>query len=704
MNTVFEDYAVTYGESGFPAKITQFLRNDRKADVVHTETPWLTVTLADGRVAMPQVDPDSPPLSYQSEDGAWHVHYNGIRFFADGQSLGDWRLSLDYELFADGNVFLGMSFQVMDLVKPALRSFCLRIPMDFGEEDDVTYEHWGYRPAYFDPSGITNVDGFARNLTEKKPMTFDYTVPGLGFDFGRKGRPSRHIEWFMDDQTALDGDPTHVFTKLTWEAGSPVVEYEFASTGMTDTPRPYYWRNKISMQLGQTPKIRAKAPMRFFHYLDEFEAMPTLAQIRKMAAEGCDVLNLHECWRSDHPNGGIPVDQNRFRAVIEECHRHDIRVAPYIRGDGPSSQEDSCSWFHFYLKKNYDGLYSDYGSPFGYYVKDDNYRGGRFPFKQYYRNFKRIREQTIGPEGVLTIHAGGEFNNSVVSSLADVYLSGEGEGGVMIRSRRENAFFSQSTGTAGALWTGAFPAYRTYRALPFLANIGQTPFVMLGEQWRSCALALSKEPGNATFARPLWKLYGLMKNERQLRFDNDLCDETLLCDSDDTGVSRFTMQDGSVLYLLSNFADHARRCTTNQTLCCAEGQKCWRMDVSYEGATAVALSCGDKVEAELPAYGICGFLVCACNEKWTGRLAIFNAPYPAKDEADLAYEQKVEQARIDRFAPKPVKTPISRWICPSTPARWKMRSGKTCMTTIISSLPSTKTASAPPSAIRADPV
>ena len=658
MKAAFSDFCLDFSREngGFPTKITQYLRNGRVADVVHTDTPWLTVTLADGRVAVPVVQEDSLPRMRQDEDGTQYIQFNNVGFAADGELLHNWRMSLDYEIYVDGNCFLSMTYQGLDKDKPAVSSFLLRLPMDFGCEDDVTWEYWCRRPKFMDPTGITDVAGFIRNVTEKKDTTFDYTMPGIGFDFGRKGRPSRHIEWFIEDQLSLDGTPDHVETRLRWENGSPVLEYEFATEGMTSKPYPYYWHNKLCLTIGQTPKIRDKAPLRYFHYIDEYEHLPTLAQVRKMADEGCDVLNLHECWRSDLRCGGNPFDQQHFLNMVEECHRNDIRVAPYIRGDGETAREDSCDWFKYYLNKDYDGIYSDYGSPFGFYQCNDTYPGGRFEFKRFYKHFKRLREQTIGKDGVFTVHTGPFFTDGVMTSLVDGYVSGEGEHGIMIQTRRENAFFSQATCCPGALWTGAFPAYRTERILPFLANIGQSPFVMLGEQWHSCALALSPEPGNATFARPLWKLYGLMKNERQLRFDNDLCDETLVCDSDDTGVALFTMQDGSVLYLLSNFAGASRLCSTNQTLCCKAGQKCYRMDVSYEGASSVALSCGDKVEAELPAYGICGFLVAPVNEKWAERLAIFNAPYPAKDAADLAYEKRVEDGAAARFTCKPTKT------------------------------------------------
>lgn len=650
MRIEFTDFCVEFGDEGggFPTKVLQYLRNGRCAAVIHTLAPWLTVRLADGRTAVPHLRPEAGPRVYREDDGTAHIQYNNVAFRADGEFLFDWRISFDYEIMPDGNCFIGMNYEAFEQNKPALAAFTLRIPMDFGEEDDVTYEYWP-RPRFVDPTGIKSVGGFMRNLREKKELDFALTVPLFGFDFGREGRPSRHIEWFVEDQRALDESADNVSTKLLWENGSPVLEYEFAAKGAQPKPYPYYWRNKIGFTLGQTPKLRDKAPLRLYHWLDQFQNFPTPAQVRKMAAEGADALNLHECWRTDARNGGYPADRKAFRAMLEECRRQGIRVAPYIRGDEESAKENACDWFAYELLKDHDGLYSDYGGPWGFHEVNPDYPAGRFGFKYYYKHFRRIRRETIGEGGILTIHTGPFFCSSVIASLADGYVSGEGEHGIMLRSRRENAFFSQTTTAAPSLWTAAFPAYRTEKMLPFMANIGQFPHVTLGEQWKSCACAGSKEPGNVTFARPLWKLYGLMEGERSLRFDNDLCDETFVCDSYDTGLSRFTMQDGSRLYLLSNFSEERRRCRTQTVLSAEADETVLKLNVSYGACTAETLENGSVLEEELPASGICGFLVCRKDGKWASRLAEFTKPYPEKDAADIAYEKQVEKAASDRF-------------------------------------------------------
>lgn len=669
MRVVFQDYCVEFGREndGFPSRITQFLRNGRVADVVHTDSTWLSVRLSDGRIALPVVDERHAPIVRKDSYDSTRMQYANIGFMAEGEQLDGWHLNLDYEIIPDGNCFVDISFQVISENKPGIESFMLRIPMDFGKEDDVTFGYWP-RPKAVDPTGISIVGDFIRGIHEKKELSFDFTPPCISFDFGRKDRPSRHIEWLFEDQFSLDDDPHHVKTHLTWENGSPVLEYEFAGQPVKPTCCPYYWHNKMSFFLGQTPKIRDKAPMRFYHCIDAFERIPTVDRVRQMAAEGADMLALHDaCWRTDIRNGGNAEDEKAFDEMIAECHRHDIRVTPYFRGSEESAKDDSCDWFRHYLQKDYDGLYSDYGSALGFHYMNERYPAGHIAFKRHYKHYKRIREETVGNDGLLTVHTGPFLSSCVIGGLVDGYVSGEGERGIMLRSRRENAYFSAVTVAPPSLWTAEFPDYRTGKMLPFMANIGQYPHVILGEQRKSAAYAHPMEPGNVTFARPLWRLYGLMKNERRIRFDNDLCDETIICDSYDTGLSRFTMQDGSRLYIMSNFASYERSCSSNITLNTEEGEKAFRLNVNYESCTAEAIPFGGKVGAILPAHGICGFLVCRNNEKWASRLELFVTPYPEMFPAAKAYEEKLKWAYDQRFTTEPWKKIYMKVMTPYYP-------------------------------------
>lgn len=657
MRITFADYMMNFDNcsGGFPTEVTQILRHNRVSQVIHTVNPWLSVTFTDGRTAVPKLADDYAPLYRTDEEGVQYIQYSNIGFVCEGKELDKWRLGLSYECYPDGNVFIGISFTALESCKPDISSFQLNVPVEFGEDSNTVY---GYRRRYrtLDPTGIHSSNVFVRALQDKKNLSIQETLPLIAFDFGKQGKLSRHFEMFIEDQCSLDEDPEHVKTMITWQAGNPVLTYEFSTIPVHNDVKPYYWRNRIGFTLGQTPKWRDKAPLRLYHYFDEEKILPTAEQIRRMAAEGADVLALHECWRTDMRNGGIAYDEKRFFDLIRVCHKYGIRVTPYIRGDYESAVDDKCNWFFWYLKKDYDGLYIDYGAVDGFFELGGRYPGGRFAFKRYYDQYRRLRRETIGKDGVMTVHTGPFFSAGILTSLVDGYVAGEGEQGVLLDSRMINEYFSETTISPGSLWTAAFPAYQTQRVLPHMANTGQFPHVTLGSQWKSSCLSHPDEPGNVIFARPLWRLYGLMKDERHIQFDNDVCDEDIHCDDVETGLSVFRMSDGAALLLMSNFSGKARLCRAEAPVYKLEGQKCYRLYATVDECTVKPYAGDNCFEEELSEYGIGGFLFCDDNEKWQQRIQEFVKPYPAKYEAALAYERNVEKARSFQLDENPVET------------------------------------------------
>lgn len=645
MNISFEDYKVDINENGggFPTSIVQLLRNNRQGIIMHTDNPWLSVKLSDGSTVIPVLDESAHPLYRQDSDGRQYAQFSNVKFCSNGKYMENWRLGLEYEFYPDGNMFSTVTFVVLGNHKPDIISFKIEIPLDF-QEDDFTV--FGFRRRYskLDPTGIFSPNVFVRGITEKSDISERETLPLIAFDFGKKNKLSRHFEFFIEDQNTIDEDPKNVRTDIKWSNGNPTLVYEFAVNPIHENVGPYYWRNKIGFTIGQTPKIRDKAPLRLYHYFDETKIFPTDDQIQRMAAEGADVLALHECWRTDMRNGGIAYDANRYSDMVKECHKNGIRVTPYIRGDYESAVDDKCSWFNWELTKNYDGLYIDYGAVDGYFEIGGRYPGGRYDFKRYYDQYLRLRKETIGKDGVMTVHTGPFFSAGVLASTVDGYVAGEGEMGVLLHSRWENQYFNESTIAPGSLWTAAFPAYQTQQALPFMANIGQFPHVTLGAQWVSSCLAHPDEPGCVTFARPLWKLYGLMKDERRIRFDNDVCNDKIVCDSDNTGLASFTMSDGSRLLIMSNFTDKERMCSAKMEMVIHSGQKCHFLKANINGCEISSYDYNGNFEADMESYGICGFLVCEENEKWNERIDIFRRPYPEKSTMDIAYEEKVRNA------------------------------------------------------------
>ena len=123
-----------------------------------------------------------------------------------------------------------------------------------------------------------------------------------------------------------------------------------------------------------------------------FDTDKAVAHAVLMAAEGADLLVLHENWRTDPQNGSVPYDDAEFRRLMQTAHRHGLRVAPYIRGNEISIREDRADWFDEFFRRDYDGLYMDYGTPICYSTGlDEIYPGGRIGFREYYLAMRELR-------------------------------------------------------------------------------------------------------------------------------------------------------------------------------------------------------------------------------------------------------------------------------------------------------------------------
>ena len=628
----------------------------------------LAVGLAGGKSASPVLCGPAHAASYE-KDGARYLDFENVPILSEGKALDGWRMNLSYELNPEGVGFVSMYFGALQLPLADITGFRLSIPMRLGAKT-VTCGWWS-RPSDVTASDIQAIGSFVRGCTDKSDAGFSGIVPLAEFSWGEKGYGvSRHIEWMMEGKNAVAGDPENCASAIRWEDGEPVLEYEFASAPVSSGERPYQWRNQLGFVLGQTPKVRDKAPLRAFHWLDLYQRYPTSRQIGKMAAEGADALILHEGWRSDIQCGGVPCDPAEFERVAGECREHGMRLAVYARGTEQSVREDLAPWFGGRLRRDFDGIYSDYGSPLGYSEKSEEFSAGRIRFRDYYHRVKLLRRETIGKDGIYLLHTGPFFCGAALPALLDAYTAGEGEKGVLLSGRREHAYYSAAPLGPGALWTAAFPDYESQQMLPYMANIGQFPHVSLGAQIACSSLAHPRETGCVTYARPLWKFYGLMAGERNLGFSNDLCDENIRC-GEDTGAAVFTLEDGARLMLVSNFSGEARACRGEASVMAPSAGEERFLLLADQRGTSLARADSGFPAPMLPAWGVAAVLCCTESAKWRKRLESFLRPYPAQDAQDAAYRESVEKMRALRFSPAPAATQYLRVSVPTQDIAWE---------------------------------
>jgi hypothetical protein len=98
---------------------------------------------------------------------------------------------------------------------------------------------------------------------------------------------------------------------------------------------------------------------------------------------------------------------------------------------------------------------------------------------------------------------------------------------------------------------------------PFLAAAGQYPHSPLGIQFPSSSLSHPRTPGlNDTTFKPLWKLWRLFREERNVRVFNDYNSKNVFSASPDTGHYLMLSPDSKrALLIVSNFKDSANEIT-----------------------------------------------------------------------------------------------------------------------------------------------
>ena len=155
-----------------------------------------------------------------------------------------------------------------------------------------------------------------------------------------------------------------------------------------------------------------------------FAGNPALKRADEAAQAGADTIILHQFWmRNPGTNNEPPADYQAedpkwLKAFTGRCHRNGMRVLYYIRGTEQWLQY--ATFFEDYLKRDFDGLYADWNTPFFMgYVKCSPLHVSLHN----YFHFTRALRQRVGPRGLLIGHTNGA--NSLTLANFDVALSGE---------------------------------------------------------------------------------------------------------------------------------------------------------------------------------------------------------------------------------------------------------------------------------------
>ena len=633
---------------GLPGKVCVTEGDGRETEIFGKGNWILEAELENGSILRPVANAENLRMYDDEDDGATHVDFINVTFKdQNGKEYPEYLLTLRHEFYPDGAAFTNMVFFVRDIHSAGISRFELKAKPDFSTFDDL---RWCFRerPAVIDGTLITAQT--ERFIEPGKDRDFLAMLPMVNFNLTRKFAPQFYMELFMEGHSTLSNKREDAESSIKWDGISPEISWRMQKRAF---PRPLI--NQIRNQWGWTikpaPTERHQPPMRMYHYFDNYERYPSDETIAAVIAAKCDVFVMHENWRMDTQNDGVPFDAAAFEKLRDALHANNIRLAVYIRGNEESVVMRQVSWFKHLLKYNFDGLYMDYGSPYGHSMPPSElYCGGRIPFRRYYHIMRTLRNQ-IGPDGVFYSHTGPSFCALTMGFMSG-YVSGEGERGLLIRGRREYDYYSMSAMGVGTLWSAAFPEYASPEIVPYIASSGQYPHNNLGEQFLTSSLVHPRVPGiNDQNFIPIWKLWSIVKNERDLRIINDYNSSDIFAKNEQDGHYIFINRAGNMaLAIFANFKNETRDIDISIDF--------ERIGFPVDNFTKNVLNNGTaEMVSELPAtlsvgsFGVAGILFTAPQLDAATLLQSYLAPEAPLSATGKAYLERVAEQRKFRNDP-----------------------------------------------------
>ena len=629
---------------GLPSKVA-VLESDGRMTELFKENSWqLEVELENGEVLHPVASKDQ--IDCYEDGNCINVTFRNLHFInGEGKLFPDHYLCISHEIFDDGTAFTEMFFFVRDVDAVGIRRFEVIARPDFNDFDSL---RWSCRQRPLAVDGTLVTAQCDRFIPAGSDQHFESAaIPIFGFNATRKFAPSLYADIFMEGHASLSQKISDVSTTVKWQENSPELRWNFQNKPF---PKPVInqLRNRWGWVIRPAENTRHLPPMKMYHYFDNYLRYPDADMISAIAASGCDIMIIHENWRSDTQNDGIPFDPDAFIRMRDALHANNIRLAVYIRGNEESVVARHAHWFKRLLTYNFDGLYMDYGSPCSHLeTPTEGFCGGRILFRKHYSVMAALRE-TVGPDGLLFSHTGPSFSALSMPFMTG-YVSGEGERGLLIRSREEHEYFSMAPVITGTLWSAAFPEYASKQIIPFLAASGQYPHSALGRQFKSSSLVHPSVPGiNDTAFEELWGLWSIFRNEKDVSVINDYNSCGVFPEDKQTGHYLMISRNRNMaLLIISNFNENSAEAD-----CRADWEKCGLdisgMKIHLLSRKSVTLQEELPVSLAIDGCGVAGILLSVPEISVDGLVERFVRPKPELAAAGKAYLAEVAMQKESR--------------------------------------------------------
>ena len=405
---VTQNFTATFDEihlNGFPEHL--FLPELFGGRDLFAERPGLFITLADGSRLKGVALPESSFEVYKNDLGAEIIEFQKLGF-TDGRSIQDFYFNIRHEIYPDGTVFCNAFFMSQSGMPPDIAGFEVRYVLALKSFETVRWA-LAYRPKEIDGT-IIQTSAPERGLESGMDRKIENGIfPLAGFNCYEAEGPSLYAEFFMEGDNVLSKDKSDNCSSVCWKDGNVELTWNFQKKPVSSGKRPWQWRNQWGFVVAPAARKRHHPPFVMYHYFDNAKRYPTDEALGAIADAGASLLVMHENWRIDPQNGGMPFDPVRMREIVDFMHTRGIAVAPYIRGNEESVVEHGCDWFRKYFKKGFDGLYMDYGGPFHFVTPaDESFHAGRIHFRRHYLD-SFLRREVVGRDGFVLSHTGPAF-------------------------------------------------------------------------------------------------------------------------------------------------------------------------------------------------------------------------------------------------------------------------------------------------------
>lgn len=522
-----------------------------------------------------------------------------------------WRVSLKYEIHAEGAVFIDVDYQLT------------------GEKATLT----GSSLSFVVDRKVTQAAKY-RDGTHKS-----VGLPTARVAFGMN--PARS---FTNEIQAVIEDKTPMAGSSSLDQGKGRFSWSLAD-GQNQLDAPYGYRNRFALGLGAAATGRPRSNViaqRVYHWINWFredigkEWYPSNEQIDKMGANGATMLIMHHYWIQQAGSNGRPHadyrtvrDHDQMQRAIARAHERGLRVGLYMRGIERYGL--AAGQFQRYCRRNWDGLYVDWHGV--HCVSHHEHRnkpqttlgdthlsadGSHLAARKYFLFTKKLR-QLVGPGGFLIGHQG--FGNSgILANLAfDGYLPGEsGSDHAMFHDMNTAVYQGMLGGVTCMPWTLDSAAFISREGIAKMAAWGFYPHACLGFQRSQSGTRFATDPDDPSngYVLPYWRVLRAVDAERVTVYNlpsvNVLAARSSNLDFHCVVYKEAGEGDASDTYLVivANLRDNPQQTTLTlvpEVLGLSGDYHVHRVDAESGKLAPAGESAGTITTSRLPAWGIEGF-------------------------------------------------------------------------------------------------